>query len=112
MTDDRKMLGQRALKKACLARGITKLHEEYIRGNLSDILKTLEEKETIKGECSLFVQDQLEAKVMSEKKLNEIILAELSTTDLCTAGLARQISTEFKLSKKQVSDIILKLNQE
>ena len=62
MTDDRKMLGQRALKKACLARGITKHHEEYIRRNLSDILKTLEEKETIKGECSLFVQDQLRGK--------------------------------------------------
>ena len=98
-------------RKACLAREITKLHEEYIRGNLSDIFKTLEEKETIKGECSLFVQGQLEEKTINEEELEEIILERLSTTDLGTSGLARQISKEFKLSKKQVYDKILRLNQ-
>ncbi|MCD4721548.1 MAG: 16S rRNA (cytidine(1402)-2'-O)-methyltransferase [Desulfobacula sp.] len=101
------LLGDR---KACLAREITKLHEEYIRGNLSDILKTLEEKESIKGECSLFVQGQLEEKTINEKELKEIILAKLSTTDLGTSGLAKQISKEFNLSKKQVYDMILKIS--
>lgn len=96
-------------RKACLAREITKLHEEYIRGNLSFILKTLEKKEIIKGECSLFVQGQLEEKIMDEKELKKIILAELLTTELGTSGLARQISKEYKQSKKQVYDMILKL---
>ena len=99
-------------RKACLAREITKLHEEYIRGNLSDILKTLEEKKSIKGECSLFVQGQLEEKTINKEELEEIIIERLSTTDLGTSGLARQISKEFNLSKKQVYDMILKLNQE
>ena len=36
-------------KKPCLAKRITKLHEEYIRGNLSDVLKRLEKKETLNG---------------------------------------------------------------
>ncbi|MBU0463258.1 MAG: 16S rRNA (cytidine(1402)-2'-O)-methyltransferase [Proteobacteria bacterium] len=104
----RNILGDR---KACLAREITKLHEEYIRGNLSDILKTLEEKEIIKGECSLFVQGQLEQKTIDEEQLEEIIISRLATTDLGTSDLARQISKEFKVSKKQVYDTILKSNQ-
>jgi len=98
-------------RKAFLAREITKLHEEYIRGNLSDILKTLEEKEVIKGECSLFVQGQLEQKTIDEEQLEKIIISRLATTDLGTSDLARQISNEFKVSKKQVYATILKLNQ-
>ena len=98
-------------RKACLAREITKLHEEYIRGNLSDILNVLEEKETVKGECALFVQGQSEEKTIDQEELEEIILTRLPTTDLGTSGLAKQISEEFNLSKKQVYDMILKLNQ-
>jgi 16S rRNA (cytidine1402-2'-O)-methyltransferase len=94
-------------RKACLAREITKLHEEYIRGTLSDILKMLKKKETIRGECSLFVQGQLEGKVIGEEELEKIILARLSTENLGTSDLARQISKEFNLSKKQVYDVIL-----
>ena len=98
-------------RKAFLAREITKLHEEYIRGNLTDILKALEKKETIKGECSLFIQGQMEQETIDEGQLEKIILDRLSTTDLGTSDLARQISKEFKVSKKQVYDTILKSNQ-
>ena len=104
-----KLLGDR---NACLAREITKLHEEYIRGSLSEILKALEEKEVIKGECSLFVQGQLEEKPIDKGQLENIVCKRLATTDLGTSDLARQISGEFKLSKKKVYDLILKLNRE
>ena len=102
-----KILGDR---KAFLAREITKLHEEYIRGNLSDILKTLEEKEIVKGECSLFVQGRLEQKTIDKGQLEKILCKKLSTTDLGTSDLAGQISKEFNLSKKYVYGMILKLN--
>ena len=98
-------------RKAFLAREITKLHEEYIRCNLTDILKALEKKETVKGECSLFIQGQMEQETIDEGQLEKIILDRLSTTDLGTSDLARQISKEFKVSKKQVYDTILKSNQ-
>jgi 16S rRNA (cytidine1402-2'-O)-methyltransferase len=103
-----KILGNR---KACLAREITKLHEEYIRGTLSEILKKLEDKESIKGECSLFIQGQSEKKTIDQENLENIILDRLSTNDLGTSGLAKQISKEFNLPKKKVYDTILKLNQ-
>ncbi|AAC07168.1 16S rRNA (cytidine(1402)-2'-O)-methyltransferase [Aquifex aeolicus] len=36
--------------QACVARELTKLHEEYIRGNLEEIIQELESREKIKGE--------------------------------------------------------------
>ena len=96
-------------RKACLAREITKLHEEYIRGNLSEILQKLEKKEAVKGECSLFVQGQLEQKTIEKGQLEKIILDRLATGGPGTSDLAKQISKEFKVSKKQVYETILTL---
>ncbi|HIP42931.1 MAG TPA: 16S rRNA (cytidine(1402)-2'-O)-methyltransferase [Aquifex aeolicus] len=36
--------------KACIAREITKIHEEYIRGSLEEVIIQLENREKIKGE--------------------------------------------------------------
>ncbi len=102
-----KLLGDR---KACLAREITKLHEDYIRGNLSYIQQNLEGKEIVKGECSLFVQGQVEDQTITEDQLEKIVIKRLADTDLGTSDLARQISKEFNLSKKKVYDTIIKLN--
>jgi 16S rRNA (cytidine1402-2'-O)-methyltransferase len=96
-------------RRACLAREITKLHEEYIRGTLSEIIQELDRKETIKGECVLFVQGCSPEKPLDKERLAQIILARLSTTDLGTSGLARQISKETRLPKKQVYETILTL---
>jgi 16S rRNA (cytidine1402-2'-O)-methyltransferase len=41
-------------RQACLAREITKIHEEYIRGALSGILDELQDRE-LKGECIILV---------------------------------------------------------
>ncbi len=100
------ILGDRT---ACLAREITKLHEEYIRGKLSEILQALNKKETVKGECSLFVQGQSEKNTITEEALKDIIVERLSTTNLGTSGLARLISNETRLPKKLVYETILKL---
>ena len=96
-------------RKAFLAREITKMHEEHIRGNLSEILQNLDKKNSIKGECSLFVQGQLKQKTIDKRQLEKIILKRLSSSGLGTSGLAKQISNEFNLSKKQVYETILKL---
>ena len=42
-------------RDACLAREITKIHEEFIRGTLGDLHSTLESRSSIKGEIVLIV---------------------------------------------------------
>jgi 16S rRNA (cytidine1402-2'-O)-methyltransferase len=39
----------------CIGREMTKLHEEYIRGSVSDVLRTLQQRPEQKGEFSVFV---------------------------------------------------------
>jgi len=41
-------------RPACLAREISKIHEEYIRGSLDEIIQNIRERE-LKGECILLV---------------------------------------------------------
>ena len=41
-------------RPACLAREVTKLHEEFLRGNLSEILASLEER-PVRGEITLIL---------------------------------------------------------
>jgi 16S rRNA (cytidine1402-2'-O)-methyltransferase len=96
-------------RQACLTREITKLHEEIIHGPLSEILTALEGRDSVKGECVLFVQGQTRQQTIDAHALEKIILARLSRNDLGTSGLASQISKEFNLSKKQVYDTILRL---
>jgi 16S rRNA (cytidine1402-2'-O)-methyltransferase len=39
----------------CIGREMTKLHEEYLRGSVSDVLRTLQQRQEQKGEFSVFV---------------------------------------------------------
>lgn len=96
-------------RKACLTREISKLHEEYLRGTLSQIHETLDKKDMVKGECALFVQGCLEEKTISDPQLETLILERMTISNLGTSGLAKQISTEFNLSKKKIYDLIVDL---
>ncbi len=42
-------------RRACLARELTKIHEEWIRGTLAEILGTLESRPEVRGEITLVV---------------------------------------------------------
>ncbi len=100
-------------RKACLAREITKLHEEYIRAGLKGILADLETRENIKGECSLFIQGCTEDKknMPDEKELEKIILEHIKSNAAAgTSRLAKQISEQFNIPRKQIYEMILRLS--
>ncbi len=101
----REILGDR---RACLAREISKLHEEYLRAPLSEILATLEQRTQVKGECILFVEGSHAPEPMDPDQLEQVILSKLALNP-STADLAREISKSFQVPKKQVYDLILHL---
>ena len=47
-----------AEREACLARELTKIHEEFIRGTLQDILANIQSRPSLKGEIVLMVSGQ------------------------------------------------------
>jgi 16S rRNA (cytidine1402-2'-O)-methyltransferase len=56
-------------RSAVLGREMTKLHEEFLRGRLSELSALLEERRDVKGECTLVILSELVREVVRETGL-------------------------------------------
>lgn len=71
----REIMGER---RVVVARELTKIHEEVLRDNVSNLISLLSQRETIKGECVVLVEgSSLEGKV-NQDELKEEVLRMLS----------------------------------
>jgi 16S rRNA (cytidine1402-2'-O)-methyltransferase len=101
-------LGER---KAVLAREITKLHEEFIRGNLSQIKNHLKFKGEIKGECTLVVEGLVSETEISENVIEQDILHAMNQPGEKLSGVVKKIAGRHGISRKRVYDLALKLKK-
>ncbi len=92
-----------------LAREMTKLHEEFIRGLLSEILFSLNARPTIKGECTLLVTGCEENKEVSLKTVRTEIIKALEKKENRLSEIAKAVAEKHGLSKNKVYDEALKL---
>ncbi len=93
-------------RRACIAREITKIHEEYIRGTLEELI-TLD-KDTLIGEMVLIVEGNLD----NEEGLSEDEIINYVNT-LISQGLTpksaiKETASKFKLAKNYVYDLVHK----
>jgi 16S rRNA (cytidine1402-2'-O)-methyltransferase len=102
-------------RSAVLGREMTKLHEEFLRGRLSELIALLEERSNIKGECTLVVSgspsDTAEAttvlyeKLTNRLKQKKVTLSEVVREVVRETGLPRKIvygaALEIKRNLKQ-----------
>ena len=90
-------------RKACVARELTKLHEEYIRDNLSNLIDR-----EYKGEIVLLIEgckkdnQELEQKDLL-KEVESLIKKGLKTKDAC-----KEIADKYKVSKNDLYNNYLK----
>ena len=96
-------------RDACLAREITKLHETFIRGPLSHVIACIGTNTPLKGECTLYVAGAKAPEPPSSRVLETLIQHRLAEAPLSTADLAKEISHQYAVSKKQAYDTILRL---
>jgi 16S rRNA (cytidine1402-2'-O)-methyltransferase len=88
-----------------VARELTKLHEEFLRGSAADVYKQLESRETIKGEITLLVgkaQAPPEDNTPLEEAVESLIAAGVPRMDAI-----KQIARQRGLSKREVYDSLL-----
>jgi 16S rRNA (cytidine1402-2'-O)-methyltransferase len=95
-------------RNAVLAREMTKLHEEFIRGSLSEIRKTLETRPIVKGECTLLVDGCEAFEEIDSEIINAEIKAALEKDQSGSSEIARTIARKYGLSKNSVYDLVLK----
>ena len=99
-------------RPAVLARELTKLHEEFIRGSISEILAALENRPAVKGECTLLVAGAAAAESISDAQLSAVLRQALSEPGAHLSNLSRTLSRHYNLPRKRVYEMALSLQKQ
>lgn len=106
------MLAVLGNRSAVLAREMTKLHEEFLRGRLTEIAENLKKRPEIKGECTLLVAgSQKTVSVDWDSVRSEIQLA-LKSKKESISQLAKTTAKKYGLSKNKIYDEALKIQKQ
>ena len=93
-------------RNVCLARELTKINEEYIRGTLDELVKL--DEATIKGEIVLIVEGNKKEKVVNDEeiiaRINYFIALGLSQKDAI-----KVVIEEFNINKNYVKNLFFKI---
>ena len=89
-------------RNGMLGREMTKLHEEFIRGRLSEIRANLEVRPEIKGEITLLVTGSDESRPVKWESVKAEIRNNLETKKESVATVAKNISQKYGLPKNKV----------
>ena len=96
-------------RKAVLAREMTKLHEEFIRGSVSEILMTIKKRSNVKGECTLLVAGREEKEAVDSEIVDGAIKTELEKQQSGLSAITKKIAKKYGLPKSEVYDLALKV---
>ena len=99
-------------RPAVLAREMTKLHEEFIRGSVSEILMTIKKQVQVKGECTLIVAGREEKEEIDSEMIEGEIKAALEKQQRGLSAITRTIAKKYGLPKNKVYDLALKLKRQ
>jgi 16S rRNA (cytidine1402-2'-O)-methyltransferase len=97
-------------RNACLARELTKMHEEYIRGRLSDLLHKVQES-TLKGEFVLVLQGaEKNAPVFSSEDIQKLV-EECLSSGMSVKDSAHELSNKLNMQKSAIYKVALEVSQ-
>ena len=88
-------------RRACVARELTKVHEEFLRGMLSELISRLRDREEIKGEVVIVIQGRGEDERWEAEKLRAALEAGLQSGEKLK-DLAKELSRRSGWSSQQI----------
>jgi 16S rRNA (cytidine1402-2'-O)-methyltransferase len=95
-----------------LARELTKIHEEFLRGPLSQIAAALKQRVTVKGECTLIVSGAEAQKNQSMEELEEAIADKLAHGQGSLSTIAKSLAQQFGLPRNMIYEKALKMRSD
>lgn len=99
-------------RRSVLGREITKLHEEIIRGRLSDIAERLKARGEIKGECTLLVAGNGGEGHPSWQSVTQQIRDQIGQSPHSLSAIAREIAAASGIAKNRIYAEVLKISKE
>lgn len=99
-------------REAVVARELTKLHEEVLRGPLSTIVKKISARLPLKGECTLLVAGWDKAGEVDLETIRNYLRRLGLEKDLSLSDLVKEVARKYSLSRKVVYEEALKLEKE
>jgi 16S rRNA (cytidine1402-2'-O)-methyltransferase len=109
MNEIKEIMGDRY---GVLCREMTKLHEEFLRGRLSEVIETLSNRPAVKGECTLLVKGREENMSVSRDIVRDELIEVLGKKEIKLSQVSRIIAQKYGLSKNEVYEAALKLKAE
>ena len=102
LDDIREIFGDRRM---VLARELTKLHEEILRGRISEVIAEVSQRE-IRGEVTLIIEGSSDVNPPSEEALRDEI-AKLAGEGLRVKEIAEIIGEKYGYSKREIYGLAL-----
>ena len=102
-------MGNRA---GILAREMTKLHEEFIRGELTEIFDTLKDRSEIKGECALLVAGCADAGLTNWETIRSEIRTALESKNDSLSKTVKNIAQKYGISKNRIYEEALLIGKQ
>ena len=99
-------------RQGVLAREMTKLHEEFIRGRLSAIADQLADRKDIKGECTLLVAGNDSDSGPSWPEVKQQIKAAVAAGQKSLSAIAREIASTSGFAKNKIYAEALRISKE
>ena len=94
------------------AREMTKLHEEFLRGRLSEIALQLSRRAGIKGECTLLVAGCDKEEIPSWEVVRQQVRTAVINRRNSLSVIAREIASKHGISKNKIYTQALKIEKE
>ncbi len=91
-------------RKAVIARELTKINEEYIRGSLSELV-TLDEQ-TLKGEIVVLIEGNKETKEISDEEIIKLV-GYYKEHGLTSKDSIEKVANELQIPKNRVKKLVL-----
>ena len=91
-------------RKAVIARELTKINEEYIRGNLSELVEL--DETTLKGEMVVLVEGNKLIKTVSDEEIVKLV-GYYKEKGLSTKDSIEKVANELQIHKNRIKKLVL-----
>lgn len=109
LDDVQRVMGNRP---AVLAREMTKLHEEFMRGTVAEIMRWLDAREKIRGEITLLVGGIVSPQPPDMQQLRYEIAKLACQNNLSLSATVHQVASALNISKNTVYREALKMKKD